>query len=192
MPITRIIRPLPQYCCFFGAVARNANIAYIFNKYSICDSGNVENMPTMLQSSKTDIKCNTDDTLSGKVPPYFVDYLFNFSVMQKTHIRCASTPLARILDSAYLDIITLKHSAKPQTKRTAPMATFDTTRTTYGVATFTNRTFAFVADLSHSVSAWNDARVTNKALSNLSDRELADIGLARGDIDNVARSNFIR
>lgn len=72
------------------------------------------------------------------------------------------------------------------------MAAFDTTRTTYGVASFANRTIAFVAEMAHSVSAWNDARVTNKALSNLTDRELSDIGLIRGDIDSVARSNFIR
>lgn len=72
------------------------------------------------------------------------------------------------------------------------MASFDTTRTTYGVATAANRTFAFVADLALSVAAWNDARITNKALSNLTDRELADIGLVRGDIDSVARSHFIR
>ena len=33
----------------------------------------------------------------------------------------------------------------------------------------------------------NDARATRKALSKLSDRELDDIGLTRGDIDAVAR-----
>jgi uncharacterized protein YjiS (DUF1127 family) len=32
---------------------------------------------------------------------------------------------------------------------------------------------------------WNDARVTRKALSTLSDRELDDIGLCRGDIDHI-------
>lgn len=34
-------------------------------------------------------------------------------------------------------------------------------------------------------SAWNDARVTRNALGKLSDRELDDIGLCRGDIDNI-------
>ncbi|WP_299028679.1 DUF1127 domain-containing protein [uncultured Sulfitobacter sp.] len=72
------------------------------------------------------------------------------------------------------------------------MAAFDTTRTTYGVATFANRAFALVADLATSIAAWNDARITNNALSDLTDRELADIGLVRGDIDSVARSNLIR
>jgi uncharacterized protein YjiS (DUF1127 family) len=72
------------------------------------------------------------------------------------------------------------------------MASFDTNRTTYGVASFANRTFAFAAGLTHSVSAWNDKRITNNALSNLTDRELSDIGLVRGDIDSVARSSLIR
>ena len=35
-------------------------------------------------------------------------------------------------------------------------------------------------------TAWNDARATRKALSALSDRELEDIGLTRGDIANFA------
>ncbi|MEQ6248661.1 DUF1127 domain-containing protein [Sulfitobacter sp. HNIBRBA3233] len=72
------------------------------------------------------------------------------------------------------------------------MAAFDTTRTSYGVASAANRTVAFVADLAISVVAWNDARITRKALSGLTNRELADIGLERGDIDSVARSNLIR
>jgi len=33
-----------------------------------------------------------------------------------------------------------------------------------------------------TVSAWNDARATRKALSGLTDRELDDIGLSRGDV----------
>ncbi|WP_305969888.1 MULTISPECIES: DUF1127 domain-containing protein [unclassified Mameliella] len=34
---------------------------------------------------------------------------------------------------------------------------------------------------------WNDARLTRNSLSALTDRELEDIGLHRGDIDEVAR-----
>ena len=34
---------------------------------------------------------------------------------------------------------------------------------------------------------WHEAVQTRNALSKLSDRELADIGLCRGDIDKVAR-----
>lgn len=36
------------------------------------------------------------------------------------------------------------------------------------------------------VAGWNDARMTRKALSKLSDRELDDIGLCRGDIEEIA------
>jgi uncharacterized protein YjiS (DUF1127 family) len=36
---------------------------------------------------------------------------------------------------------------------------------------------------------WNDARVTRKALSKLSDRELDDIGLNRGDVERMAAGN---
>jgi uncharacterized protein YjiS (DUF1127 family) len=38
-----------------------------------------------------------------------------------------------------------------------------------------------------TVTAWNDARITRKSLSRLSDRELDDIGLTRADIDSVSR-----
>lgn len=37
------------------------------------------------------------------------------------------------------------------------------------------------------VANWNDARVTRKALSKLSARELEDIGLCYGDIDDIAQ-----
>lgn len=36
-----------------------------------------------------------------------------------------------------------------------------------------------------SVSNWNTRRKTVKILSHLSDRELADIGLCRGDLDKM-------
>lgn len=38
-----------------------------------------------------------------------------------------------------------------------------------------------------AVFAWNDARATRRALSRLSDHQLDDIGLVRGDIDDLAR-----
>lgn len=38
-----------------------------------------------------------------------------------------------------------------------------------------------------SLSAWNDARVTRTALAKLSNRELDDIGLCRGDIEMIGR-----
>ncbi len=38
-----------------------------------------------------------------------------------------------------------------------------------------------------AIVAWNDARVTRKALSALTDRELNDLGLLRGDIEEITR-----
>ena len=72
------------------------------------------------------------------------------------------------------------------------MATFDTTRTNYGSATAASRFSAALSAVIATAVAWNDARVTRKALSSLTDRELEDIGLSRGDIDAVADSNIIR
>ncbi|WP_370318222.1 DUF1127 domain-containing protein [Salipiger sp. IMCC34102] len=43
-----------------------------------------------------------------------------------------------------------------------------------------------------SIAAWNDARVTRKALSKLTTRELDDLGLTRADIEDVARGRIVR
>ena len=72
------------------------------------------------------------------------------------------------------------------------MAIFDTNRTTYGTASAVSRFFAALISAFDSVMAWNDARITRKALSSLTDRELDDIGLTRSDIDAVADRNLIR
>lgn len=61
------------------------------------------------------------------------------------------------------------------------MTTFDGSRTPstgYGPVGMISR---FVG----TVAAWNDARMTRKALASLSARELDDIGLVPGDIDTV-------
>ena len=72
------------------------------------------------------------------------------------------------------------------------MAIFDTTRTTYGSASVASRFYAVFSSVAAQIVAWNDARATRNALSGLTDRELEDIGLTRGDIDDVADQNFIR
>ena len=60
------------------------------------------------------------------------------------------------------------------------MAALDTTRTASATG-FTGGLYRIFGKF----AAWNDARLTRKALSQLSDRELDDIGLARGDIDHL-------
>lgn len=50
--------------------------------------------------------------------------------------------------------------------------------------------FRAVSAIMHAiaaVAAWNDARRTRDILSRLSVHELDDIGLCRGDIDDIAR-----
>lgn len=66
------------------------------------------------------------------------------------------------------------------------MAAFDTTRPFTATSGFAGRTSNLFASAFASVAAWNDARVTRNSLSKLTDRELDDIGLVRGDIDVVA------
>ena len=65
------------------------------------------------------------------------------------------------------------------------------------MATVTNRTvdagFSVASILSifvGRIAAWNDARVTRQALEALSDRELDDLGLNRGDIDSIANGIY--
>ena len=66
------------------------------------------------------------------------------------------------------------------------MAAFDTTRPAYGAAPVAGQFNGFFSKLVAQVVAWNDARVTRNALNALTDRELDDIGLVRGDTDDVA------
>ncbi|WP_037311973.1 DUF1127 domain-containing protein [Ruegeria halocynthiae] len=66
------------------------------------------------------------------------------------------------------------------------MAVLDTTRiATTGSFGLVGRIGAIFASVVNAVVEWNDARVTRNVLSGLSDRELNDIGLCRGDIDAV-------
>lgn len=59
----------------------------------------------------------------------------------------------------------------------------------------TNRSFAVgglgsvVANLVSLLASWSDTRRTRRELSVLSDRELDDIGLCRGDIERIARGH---
>lgn len=43
-----------------------------------------------------------------------------------------------------------------------------------------------LANLFGRIFTLHDTHVTRKALARLSDRQLADLGLVRGDIDNIA------
>lgn len=67
------------------------------------------------------------------------------------------------------------------------MAAVETTRPAPFGAITTYRAVTGLSNLIAVLAAWNDARVTRKALNKLSDRELDDIGLCRGDIDLIGR-----
>lgn len=71
------------------------------------------------------------------------------------------------------------------------MAYFNASNAAYGTQSYTGRIASFVARAYAAVIEWNDARVTRNALSGLSDRELEDIGLVRGDIDLVAEQKSL-
>ena len=67
------------------------------------------------------------------------------------------------------------------------MAALETTRTAPFGAIATYRFIQFVSNAFGAVENWNDARVTRNALGKLTDRELDDIGLCRGDIEMLGR-----
>lgn len=69
------------------------------------------------------------------------------------------------------------------------MAAFDIYRANTPAATRGLPTNFFSAAISKLV-AWNDERVTRNALAGLTNRELDDIGLVRGDIDDIARGSY--
>lgn len=63
------------------------------------------------------------------------------------------------------------------------MATIRTTRSEDRV--FGANIGSAVSAVLGRITAWNEARITRNALSKLSDRELDDIGLTRGDIYGI-------
>ena len=66
------------------------------------------------------------------------------------------------------------------------MAAFDTSRP-YATTGSASRIGSIFGAAFSALGSWNDARLTRKSLSALTDRELDDIGLGRGDIDRVSR-----
>lgn len=67
------------------------------------------------------------------------------------------------------------------------MATYETSRTAPMGAITVFRMVQFLTGSVNAVHSWNSARVTRNALSKLSNRELDDIGLCRGDIEMIGR-----
>ena len=68
------------------------------------------------------------------------------------------------------------------------MTTFSTNSNTFGTTSVAARISGAVHLAIDAALFWNDARLTRNALESLSNRELEDIGLSRGDIQTVARA----
>jgi uncharacterized protein YjiS (DUF1127 family) len=67
------------------------------------------------------------------------------------------------------------------------MATIETSRTAPLGAITVFRMVQMFSASGAAFQSWNSGRVTRKALSKLSNRELDDIGLCRGDIEMIGR-----
>ena len=78
------------------------------------------------------------------------------------------------------------NNAAPQHQlRNMAMAAFDTTRP---VAVLNaGRITTVFTDMVATFTTWNDARITRKALTKLTMRELDDIGLTYADVDTIGR-----
>ena len=66
------------------------------------------------------------------------------------------------------------------------MAAFETTRPLTAGQPFASRFGGMTVGFFGALAAWNDARRTRNTLNALSDHELGDIGLVRGDIEEIA------
>ena len=64
------------------------------------------------------------------------------------------------------------------------MANAATTTVPFGAVATLRVVNAFVS-VKESIIEWNEARITRKALSSLSDEMLSDIGLTRAEIANI-------
>lgn len=67
------------------------------------------------------------------------------------------------------------------------MALIDTSRTLSHSAVFAEAVSRGAYRLVSTFTEWNDARRTRNALMALTAQELDDIGLTRGDVDNMIR-----
>lgn len=66
------------------------------------------------------------------------------------------------------------------------MAVLDQNRSVSDISIFAGHFGRVVASTVAAIVDWNNARLTRNTLAALTDRELDDIGLTRGDVDLVA------
>jgi uncharacterized protein YjiS (DUF1127 family) len=97
----------------------------------------------------------------------------------------AAPPVAMRMQHIYLPPQRGKSLRNEPFEKEHAMAATHTTRPA-PLGAITTYRFVQLADATLAAFAgWNDARLTRKALGKLSDRELDDIGLCRGDIETI-------
>ena len=67
------------------------------------------------------------------------------------------------------------------------MALFDASRPVVANTGFGARLQTLLARISGAVIEWNEQRITRNELAKLSDHQLDDLGLTRGDVDTLYR-----
>jgi uncharacterized protein YjiS (DUF1127 family) len=144
-------------------------------------------------TSKSVIAASKNDMSDRKTAIFFWAFP-QFVGMRKLHVshaeNAACMPHSGNLDAASDQ--TDRTDVRPVPRkmiatRICPMAIM--TNRPLGAGSSASR---LLADLFGRIAAWNDARVTRKSLSALTDRELEDLGLVRGDIDDIARGTYQR
>ena len=70
------------------------------------------------------------------------------------------------------------------------MAVYDQTRPLDAGRPFAGWFDTITLGVFSAIVAWNDARATRNSLAALTDHELDDIGLVRGDIEGISRRTF--
>jgi len=105
--------------------------------------------------------------------------------MHKMHMNNANFAACTMEPSSISAALQRTQIQQRTPRKDTDMAAIEYARVTNGR---TGRIVSFLTSALGAVAAWNDARLTRNALIKLSDRELEDIGLIRGDIDDVARS----
>ena len=105
--------------------------------------------------------------------------------MPEMHMTVAIFAIAAAARAAYLRLVEHRSRFARPLERRLEMAAFDTVRPSYGKPAVSGRMSLGIAGMLGALAVWNDRRVTRRALSKLSDRELDDIGLTRGDIDRI-------
>lgn len=103
------------------------------------------------------------------------------------HVTHAIFALVAALCAIYVPLSNTQKDS-PTNRRITDMAAFDTSRTTYATAEVAGRIGKVLVSIIDAFVSWNDARITRNSLAQLTDSELDDIGLTRGDIEVVAKS----